>query len=61
MGAADDAGPASGERDRAVLVGARLREILDDMQLAALFLDTRGIVVYCNRYLVELHVVKDLA
>ena len=44
--ATDDTTPASDERHRAF--DGRLREILDDMQLVAVFLDTDGVVVYCN-------------
>jgi diguanylate cyclase (GGDEF)-like protein/PAS domain S-box-containing protein len=54
LGSADDAEPSPSGPDRAALESVHLRRILDDMQLAAVFLDAGGRVVYCNRHLREL-------
>jgi diguanylate cyclase (GGDEF)-like protein/PAS domain S-box-containing protein len=50
----DDTTRTSDARARAMLEGVRLREILDDLALAAVFLDTKGSVVYCNASVREL-------
>ena len=50
----DDTTRTSHDHARAVLERVRLREIFDDLPLAAVFLDAKGIVVYCNAHLRDL-------